>query len=60
MISRGAHHDHVDNKQQRPIYYAIHDEKFNIVEYLLEKGVDLYREDKKNMTPTHWAKKHNK
>ena len=60
LVSNGAHHDHVDNKLQRPIYYAIQYERYNIVEYLLDKGVDLEKEDKKSFTPTHWAKKHNK
>ena len=31
-----------------------------MVDFLLKKGVDLATEDKKNMTPTHWANKHNK
>ena len=60
LVGRGAHHDHVDNKLQRPIYYAIQLERYSIVEYLLGKGVNLGLEDKKNMTPTQWAKKHNK
>ena len=60
LINMGASHDHIDNKLQRPIYYAVQLERYNIVEYLLGKGVDLTLEDKKGQTPTHWAKKHNK
>lgn len=60
LHSRGAQHDFVDLKLQRPIYYAIQHERYNVVEWLIEKGIDLKTEDKKKMTPTHWAKKHNK
>ena len=60
LASKGANHDHVDNKLQRPLYYAIHSERYNIIEYLIEKGVDIKGEDKKGFTPTTWAKKHNK
>ena len=31
-----------------------------MVDFLIKKGSDLKTEDKKNMTPTHWANKHNK
>ena len=31
-----------------------------MVDFLIKKGVDLKTEDKKNMTPTHFANKHNK
>lgn len=31
-----------------------------MVEYLIHKGVNLKHEDKKGLTPSHWAKKHNK
>lgn len=31
-----------------------------MVEFLIKKGVDLKTEDKKSMTPTHFANKHNK
>jgi len=27
--------------------------------FLIDKGADLQMEDKKGMTPTHWANKHN-
>ena len=60
LASRGAQHDFVDHKLQRPIYYAIQNERYNVIEWLLEKGIDLKTEDKKRMTPTHWAKRHNK
>jgi hypothetical protein len=31
-----------------------------MVDYLIKKGANLVLEDKKNFTPTHWAKKNNK
>ena len=31
-----------------------------MVKFLIDRGTNLQLEDKKGMTPTHWAKKHNR
>ena len=56
----GAEFDISDTKNQRPIYYAINNNRFEMTKFLLDKGANLQMEDKKGMTPTHWAKKQNK
>ena len=53
----GADFDHADTKNQRPIYYAIQNNKYEIIKFLIDKGANLQTEDKKGMTPTAWAKK---
>ncbi len=60
LVDNGATFDESDSQNKRPIYYAIQQDKYDMVKYLIEKGADLISEDKKNMTPTHWANKHNK
>ena len=56
----GANFDHADTKNQRPIYYAIKLNRYEMVKFLIDKGADIHMEDKKGMTPTMWAKKSNR
>jgi ankyrin repeat protein len=60
LIDMGASFDHADTKAQRPIYYAIHQNHFEMVKFLIDKGANLHTVDKKGLAPTHWAKKSNK
>lgn len=60
LIDNGAIFDHADTKNQRPIYYAIQANKFEMVKFLIDKGADLSMEDKKGISPSAWAKKHNR
>ena len=60
MIELGAQFDIADTKNQRPIYYAIQHNRYEMVKFFIDKGTNLSAEDKKGMTPTHWAKKHNR
>ena len=55
----GANFDIVDTKNQRPLYYAIQYGRYEMCKFLIDKGSDLQMEDKKGMTPTHWARKSN-
>jgi ankyrin repeat protein len=57
LIELGANFDIADTKNQRPIYYAIQQSRYEMCKFLLDKGANLHMEDKKGMTPTHWAKK---
>ena len=50
----------MDTKHQRPIYYAIHHNRYEMVKFLIDKGANLQTEDKKGVTPTMYAKKQNK
>ena len=50
----------MDNNGQTPIYYAIKFGRFEMVEYLIQKGANLKNEDKRGQSPSHFAKKHNK
>ena len=58
-MDMGANFDHADTKSQRPIYYAIKFNRYEMVKFLIDKGANLTMEDKKGFTPTAWAKKSN-
>jgi ankyrin repeat protein len=60
LVAAGANPDIVDNNGQTPIFYAIRFNKFEMVEYLIQRGVNIKIEDKRGSTPAHWAKKHSK
>ena len=53
----GAGFDHEDTKNQRPIYYGIYHNRFEMVKFLIDKGADLKMKDKKGATPTQYAQK---
>ena len=59
-MNAGSLIDIVDTNGQTPIYYAIKQNRFEMVEFLLKKGVNLKHEDKRHMTPITFAKKNNK
>lgn len=50
----------MDTNGQTPIYYAIKQGRYEMVEYLLKKGINISHEDKRGHTPVQFAKKHNK
>ena len=56
----GAKIEIVDHNGQTPIYYAIKFGRFEMVEFLIQKGANLTNEDKRGQTPSQFAKKHNK
>ena len=47
-------------KKQRPIYYAILSDKYDMVKFLIDRGADLRTVDKKNQSPALYAKRQNK
>lgn len=57
LVDLGANLDITDTKNQRPIYYAIQQGRYEMCKFLIDKGANLQIEDKKGITPTHWAKK---
>ena len=57
LIDLGALIDQTDSKNQRPIFYAITQNRYEMVKFLIDKGADIKTEDKKGMSPTNWAKK---
>lgn len=46
----GALHDYVDNKGQTPVFYAIKYNKYEMVEYLIKRGINLEIKDNKGST----------
>lgn len=50
----------MDTNGQTPIYYAIKQNRYEMVEYLLKKGINISHEDKRGQNPSAFAKKHNK
>lgn len=56
----GADFDLVDNNGQTPIYYAIKGSRLDVIEYLLQGGINFNNTDKNRLTPYAWAKRANK
>lgn len=46
----GALHDYVDNSGQTPVFYAIKYNKYEMVEYLIKRGINLEIKDNKGST----------
>lgn len=46
----GALHDYVDNNDQTPVFYAIKYNKYEMVEYLIKRGINLEIKDNKGST----------
>ena len=49
-VSRGCDVNHVDSNVQTPIFYAIKGGRADIVEYMLQNGINRAIVDKKNTT----------
>jgi ankyrin repeat protein len=49
-VNAGADADHVDKNGQTPLYYAIKGMKLDVIEFLLQTGVNVHRADKKGST----------
>jgi ankyrin repeat protein len=47
MHSLGSKIDHVDENGQTPLYYAIKSNHTDIIEYLLENGINVHNQDKR-------------
>jgi len=60
LIDSGALIDQTDTKNQRPIFYAIMHNKYEMLKFLIDKGSDVSKEDKKGLNPATVAKKLNK
>lgn len=60
MHQLGSTIDHVDENGQTPVYYAIKSNHPNIIEYLLQKGINVNNQDKRGQTPINFAVRHNK
>jgi ankyrin repeat protein len=52
--------DIIDTNGQTPVYYAIKQGRYEMVSFLLNKGINIMHEDKRKMTPLAFAKRHNK
>jgi hypothetical protein len=50
----------VDTNGQTPVYYAIKQGRYEMVEFLLKQGINISHEDKRQTTPVMFAKKHNR
>lgn len=46
----GALHDYIDNNGQTPVFYAIKYNKYEMVEYLIKRGINLEIKDNKGST----------
>ena len=50
-MGAGSEFDTVDTNGQTPIYYAIKQGRYEMVEFLLKKGINISHEDKRGHTP---------
>lgn len=60
MHKLGSTIDHVDENGQTPVYYGIRSNHPNIIEYLLQQGINVNNQDKRGQTPINFAVRYNK
>lgn len=60
LVDYGADSDLVDNNGQTPMYYAIKHGKYEVAEYLLQRGAKTNIVDKKGLGLVQFARRQNK
>jgi len=60
LIELGSDIDHADTKNQRPLYYSIQHDRYEMAKFLIDKGAVLNTGDKSGVTPAAYAKKLNR
>jgi ankyrin repeat protein len=56
----GSDHDHVDEMQQTPMFYAVKSNRVDVATWLLSQGIRLDIQDKKGMSLINFAQKYNR
>jgi ankyrin repeat protein len=60
LKSYGSEHDHIDDFQQTPMFYAIKSNKLSIFEWLISLGVDLKITDRRGQGLLNHAIRYNR
>ena len=60
LKSYGSEHDHIDDFQQTPMFYAIKSNKLAIFEWLITLGVDLKITDRRGQGLLNHAIRYNR